>query len=124
MRRRILQRKEPDCPAIIFFRYSDSETLEFSRTRTKSGRLKELRDKLLLARDRSDEMSQELDATLHVDQVDHFDGRMHVAHWEGDQRTRDGTFCLVDTVRIRARCAGGSLVLDRDVKFSCQRKQL
>ena len=34
MRRRFLQRKEPDCPAIILFRYSDCETSGFPRTRT------------------------------------------------------------------------------------------
>jgi len=32
--RRFLRRKEPDCPAIILFRYSDCETSGFSRTRT------------------------------------------------------------------------------------------
>src|SRR5271169_1974971 len=34
MRRRFLQRKEPDCPAIILFRYSDCETSGFPRTGT------------------------------------------------------------------------------------------
>src|SRR5208337_2668886 len=34
MRRRFLQRKEPDCSAIILFRYSDCETSGFPRTRT------------------------------------------------------------------------------------------
>lgn len=33
MHRRFLPRKEPDCPAIILFRYSDCETLTFSRTK-------------------------------------------------------------------------------------------
>jgi len=34
MRRRFLQRKEPDCPAIILFHYSDRETSGFPRTKT------------------------------------------------------------------------------------------
>ena len=34
MRRRFLQRKEPICPAIILFRYSDCETSGFPRTTT------------------------------------------------------------------------------------------
>jgi Fructose-bisphosphate aldolase class-II len=33
MGRRFLQRKEPDCPAIILLRYSDCETSGFPRTR-------------------------------------------------------------------------------------------
>ena len=32
MRRRSLQRKEPDCTAVILFRYSDHETSGFPRT--------------------------------------------------------------------------------------------
>src|SRR5271166_4080210 len=34
MRRRFLQRKEPDCPAIILFHYSDRQTSGFPRTKT------------------------------------------------------------------------------------------